>query len=205
MKKTYDETILSAYIDGELDAATMEEVDMLLEKDQAAARYILDTVRTTAQLRANANAVLPEEIPRRLLDTLSSRQIARSRRKTVMHKLLRVAAVLILGFLGFAIGLLMERIGGEDYPAVIAPLPARYSDVVNAALEFNLSGKSHEWRAPRGSIAVKVTPVKTYRNKAGVYYREYKLEVVTDNQLSKINGLAYRTAKGHWKTKVLYF
>ena len=205
MKKTYDETTLSAYIDGELDAATMKNVDRFIEKDQGAARYMLDTVRTTALLRANANAVLQEEIPQRLLDTLSPRQIAISRRKPTMRKLLRVAAVLILGFFGFGIGLLMERNVGGNYPAVIAPLPARYSDVVNAALEFNLSGKSREWKAPRGSVAVKVTPVKTYRNNAGVYYREYKLEVGTNSQLSKINGLAYRTAKGHWKTKVLYF
>ena len=38
MKKTYDETTLSAYIDGELDAATMKNVDRFIEKDQGAAR-----------------------------------------------------------------------------------------------------------------------------------------------------------------------
>lgn len=205
MKTTYDETILSAYIDGELDAVTMDEVDSILEKDPEASGYMLDTVRTTARLRAGMNAVLQEEVPRRLLDTLSPQQIARSRRKPVIRNLLRVAAVLILGFLGFGLGILMERNLGDNYPAVIAPLPARYSDVVDAALEFNLSGKSREWRAPRGSIALKVTPVRTYRDKAGVYYREYRLEVATGSRQSQINGLAYRTAEGKWTTKVLYF
>jgi anti-sigma factor RsiW len=205
MKKTYDETMLSAYIDGELDADTMDEVDLFLEKDQEAARYMLDTVRTTARLRANMNAVLQEEIPQRLLDTLSPQQIAGSRRKPVLRNLLRVAAILILGFFGFGIGILMERSTGQHFPAVIAPLPARYGDVVDAALEFNLSGKSREWRAPREAVAVKVTPVKTYRDKAGVYYREYSLEVATDAQHSQIKGLAYRTANGNWTTKVLYF
>lgn len=205
MKKTYDETILSAYIDGELDAATMGEVDSFLEKDREASGYMLDTIRTTARLKADMNAVLQEEVPQRLLDTLSPQQIARSRRKPLMRNLLRTAAVIILGIFGFGIGLLMERNTGENYPAQIAPLPARYSDVVNAALEFNLSGKSREWVAPRGSIDVKVTPVKTYRDQAGVYYREYRLELATGNRQSHVNGLAYRTAKGKWTTKVLYF
>ncbi len=205
MKKTYDETILSAYIDGELDAATMHDVDLFIEKDDAAARYMLDTVRTTALLRANMNAVLDEEIPQRLLDTLSPQQIARSRRKPVIRNLIRVAAVLVLGFFGFGLGILMERNTGEHFPAVIAPLPARYGDVVDAALEFNLSGKPREWQAPRAAVAITVTPVKTYRDKSGVYYREYKLEVATGAERSRINGLAYRTGNGKWKTKVLYF
>ena len=38
MKKTKDETMLSAYIDGELDAATMHEVDLFIEKDEEAAK-----------------------------------------------------------------------------------------------------------------------------------------------------------------------
>ena len=99
----------------------------------------------------------------------------------------------------------MERNTGQNYPAEIAPLPASYSNIVDAALEFNLSGKVHEWRAPGKAIAVKVTPVKTYRDKAGVYYREYKMEVVTGTHQSRVNGLAYRSAEGKWTTKVLYF
>ena len=205
MKKTYDETMLSAYIDGELDSATMHDVDIFIQKDDAAAKYVLETARTTALLRADMNAVLDEEIPQRLIDTLSPQQIVKSHRKPLIRNLIRVAAVLILGFFGFGIGILVERITGEHFPTEIAPLPARYSDVVDAALEFNLSGNPREWQAPRAAVAVTVTPVKTYRDKSGVYYREYKLEVATDAERSRINGLAYRTATGKWKTKVMYF
>jgi len=205
MKKTFDQKILSAYIDGELDAATMDEVNSFLEEDPQAASYVLETARTNALLRASMNAVLQEEIPQRLLDTLSPQQISRTRRKPLIRNLIRIAAVVIFGFLGFGLGTLMERSTGENYPAVIAPLPARYSEIVDAALEFNLSGKSREWTAPKGSIALKVTPVKTYRDKEGVYYREYRLEVATGTQRSQINGLAYRTANGNWATKVMYF
>jgi hypothetical protein len=47
--------------------------------------------------------------------------------------------------------------------------------------------------------------LKTYRDKAGVYYREYRLEVNRNNQTLQVNGLAYRAGKGAWKTKALYF
>ena len=205
MKKTYDETVLSAYVDGELDAATMSEVDSFLGQSPEAAGYVLDTVRTTARLKAAMNAVLQERLPQRLLDTLGPQRVVSARRKPIIRNLLRAAALLILGFLGFGLGILMERSAGENYPALIAPLPAPYSDIVDAALEFNLSGKSREWVAPGGSVAVKVTPVKTYRAQDGVYYREYRLELATDARQSRVNGVAYRTAQGKWTTKVLYF
>ena len=203
MKHLNHETMLSAYIDGELDTSTLNEVDLLLEKDQGAIRFILDAVRTTALLRAKMNDILHEDIPQRLFDTLSTRQISRSHRKALIPHLLRVAAVLILGLIGFGTGMLMERNAGDNFSAVITPLPAQYSHFVEAALENNLSGKPRELLAP--SARVTVTPIKTYRNKSGVYYREYHLEVVTRNERSQINGLAYRTGKGQWKTSALFF
>jgi len=205
MKQTYDETTLSAYLDGELDGAAMQAVDLDLETDAGARKYVLDATRTAALMRAEGNRVLKENIPQRLADALSSKPRAHSRRQPVMPHLIRIAAILLLAVLGFGTGMFVERKTTGNFPASIAPLPARYSQVVEAALEYNLSGKSREWRAPRGSVAVKVTPVKTYRDNAGVYYREYKLEVATDTQRSQINGLAYRTPDGKWTTKVLYF
>jgi hypothetical protein len=195
--------MLSAYLDGELDTTTLHEVDLLLEKDEGARRYILDSVRTTALLRAKMNDILHEDIPQHLFDTLNPRQISKSHRKALIPSLIRVAAVLILGLLGFGTGMLMERNVGENFSAVITPLPAQYSNVVEAALENNLSGKPREWLAPRARVTV--TPIKTYRNKSGVYYREYHLEVVTKTERSRINGLAYRTGKGQWKTSALFF
>ena len=205
MKHDDNEIMLSAYLDGELDAGKMFEADMLLEKDDAARRYVLDAVRTTAFLRADTNKVVHEELPQRLLESLGERQTAKPRPKPVLPHLLRVAAVLILGLLGFGGGMLLERFNESHLPAVITPLPSMYSDVVDKALEYNLSGTPQKWQAPGSAVAVTVTPVKTYRDKNGVYYREYRLEIASNNERSRINGLAYRTLKGHWKTKALFF
>ena len=70
MKQKKIETLLSAFLDGELDAADMSEADQLLEQDETAKKYVLETVRTTAFLRANMKDILHEKSPKRLLDTL---------------------------------------------------------------------------------------------------------------------------------------
>jgi surface antigen len=107
--------------------------------------------------------------------------------------------------LGFGSGIFLQRQTVEIVPTVMAPLPAQYSDVINTALEYNLSGKARQWRAPKTSTILTVTPVKTYRDKDGTYYREYKLEIASKTDRSQINGLAYRTLQGRWKTKALFF
>ena len=203
MKKTNDETMLSAYLDGELDPAAMSEADLRLEKDEAARRYVLATVRTTAFLRANLKSVLQEENPKRLLDTLGAEKFAKTHRKSGFPHLLRVAAVLVLGLLGFGSGILLERSTVVQFPAFINPLPEPYSEVVGKALEYNLSGTPQKWRAPGGTVDVTVTPVRTYRDKNGVYYREYKMEIASTTERSQLNGLAYRRLKGDWETKAL--
>lgn len=201
----YDDRTLSAYIDGELDPTTMREVDRYLEKDEGAKRFVLEATRTAALLRAETCSVRQEEVPERLLAPLRSRRISGLHRRPIFSALLRSAAVLIIGLLGFGSGILMERKTIEILPAMMAPLPAQYSDVVNTALEYNLSGTPRQWRAPNSLISLTVTPVKTYRDKGGVYYREYKLEIANEADRSQISGLAYRTLKGNWKTKALFF
>jgi len=201
----YDEMTLSAYIDGELDPTAMREVDRRLETDGDAKRFVLEATRTTALLRANTRSIRQQEVPERLLAPLRSRRICGLHRRPVFSALLRSAALLIIGLLGFGSGILLERKTVEFVPAMIAPLPARYSDVVNTALEYNLSGTPRQWRAPNSTLILTVTPVKTYRDKGGVFYREYKLEIASEANRSQINGLAYRTIKGNWKTKALFF
>ena len=95
----------------------------------------------------------------------------------------------------------------KDLPfsAAMAPFPAQYSHVIEEALENNVSGTSRQWQEPRSTLIVDVTPVRTYRDKDGTYYREYRLEVNSANERSQLNGLAYRDVNGRWQTKVLYF
>lgn len=205
MNQQFDELTLSAYIDGELDPATMQEVEVFLEKDPNARKYVLKVLRTTARLRSTMNEALHADVPEHLIDAVRSHPAKKERRTFMRHPFLRTAAAVVLVLLGFGAGTILDRQSKDILPVLSAPLPALYSHVVDQALEFNRSGISKEWQAPQDPLAVTVTPVKTYRDKSGRYFREYRLEISTAKARRQINGLAYRTAGGKWKTKAVFY
>ena len=202
MKSQYDEITLSAYIDGELDSETMHAVEIFIQENEDARRYIFEAVNVNAHLRASMNAALHAEIPQRLMNAVNKRPAKRSDRFT---PLLRIAAAIVLVLVGLGAGTLMNPDKDLPFSAAIAPFSTRYSHVIEEALENNVSGTSRQWQEPRSTHMVAVTPVRTYRDKQGIYYREYRLEVSTANERSQLNGLAYRDVNGKWQTKVLYF
>jgi hypothetical protein len=205
MNQQFDELTLSAYIDGELDQATMSEVEIFLKKDENARKYVLNAIRTAARLRSSMNAVLHEPVPERLISTIHPQAEKKVPKRVIVHPFFRIAALIILVLLGFGAGSYWERDGNGNFSVAITPLPTRYSQVVDQALENNLSGTPVEWQSHLSPVIVSVTPVKTYRDKSGLYYREYRLEVSSERESQKINALAYRTAKGKWKTKAVFY
>ncbi len=205
MNQQFDELTLSAYIDGELDPDTMREVDSFLEQDKDAQKYVLNAVRATARLRSFMNGDLKENIPEQLVAAIRPQPPKEERRKAAINPLLRMAAAILLVLLGFGTGSFLKRDGNGDFSMLTAAMPARYSQVVDQALEYNLSGTPREWHAPRSAVTISVTPVKTYRDGSGLYYREYRLEVRAERESRQIKGLAYRTAEGKWKTKAVFY
>ncbi len=202
MKTQFDEITLSSYIDGELDTETMHAVDMYIQENEEAKCYILQTVKVNADLRASMNATLHEEIPGQLLDAVKNVPKKETGR---FAPLLRIAAAIVLVFIGLGAGTFMRSNKDLSFSTAMMPLPARYSHVIEEALENNVSGTSHQWQEPQSTLRVDVTPVKTYRDKQGVFYREYRLEITSANERSQLNGVAYRDDSGKWQTKVLYF
>lgn len=205
MNQQFDELTLSAYIDGELDPATMLEVDAFLEKDANARLYVLNVLRSTARLRGAMNSTLHEGVPEHLKAAIQSHPAKKKSRSFVHQPFLRMAAAIVLVVLGFGAGTFLNRQSQIPLPALSGSLPAAYSHVVNQALEFNRSGIAKEWQAPQDSLAVTVTPVKTYRDKNGRYFREYRLEITTAQERKQIKGLAYRTGDGKWKTRAVFY
>lgn len=204
MTRQFDEITLSAYVDGELDPATMREVEAFVETDADARKYIVNAVKTTARLRAFANEALVEAVPERLTSVIGPRPKNEKGRRPALHTLFRMAAAVVLVLLGFGAGSLMLPNGAGQFSALVTPFPASYSRVVDEALEHNLSGSPRQWQAPGDPLAITVTPVRTYRDKNGQYFREYRLEVVSENERRQVNGLAYREG-GKWKTKAVFY
>ena len=204
MIKEFDEITLSSYVDGELDAESMRQVEAFVESDSEARKYVVNAIRTTARLRESMNKVLYEEVPVQLIDTIFPKQKNKGRPSTVFQPLLRMAAAIVLILLGFGAGWLIPIKGDEPAFTMPTPFPAAYNRIVQEAMEFNVSGAPRKWQSPKNQAVIIVTPVKTYRDQHGQYFREFRMEVSTANQSRQVNGLAYRQ-KGEWKTKAVYF
>ena len=204
MTRKFDDLTLSSYVDGELDPESMRQVEDFLESDAAARKYVLNAIITTARLRESMNKVFYEEVPERLTATIFTRQKNKGRLSAALQPAFRMAAGFMLIALGFGAGWLVPTKG--DQPALTMPLPfpTAYNRVVNNAMEYNLSGAPRQWQSPGNQAVIIVTPIKTYRDSSGQYFREFRMEVSTATERRQISGLAYRQ-NGEWKTKAVYF
>ena len=205
MTRQFDERTLSAFLDGELDDAAMQEVDEFLQKDRDAREYVLNAARTTAFLRAASNTILHEEVPERLVAAVKSSGDRDGRHKPGVRNLFRIAAAIVLILFGYGAANLFMNNALRQLPVAVAPVLQQYGHVVDAALENNLSGNPRKWSEPQQPTMIMVTPVKTYRDSKNIFYREYRLEIMVDNQHQQVNGLAYRSGSGKWITKALFF
>ena len=205
MTRQFDERTLSAYLDGELDDTTMQEVDEFLQKDSNARDYVLNAARTTAFLKAASNAILHEEVPEHLVAAVKSPENRKGRPKPIIRNLFRIAAAIVLVLFGYGAANLFMNNQLKQLRVAVAPVLQQYSHVVDAALEHNLSGNPRRWSEPQQPTIIMVTPVKTYRDRKNIYYREYRLEILADDQRQQVSGLAYRSGSGKWITKALFF
>jgi hypothetical protein len=204
MTRQFDEAKLSAYLDGELEPSEMVTVEALMENSKDARRQLLQAVGTTARLRAAMRPVLDEPIPERLANVLASRPPADGSRHRLTAFFQLAAAVLLL-VVGFGAGTMLRQTAQDQAPILAALPPGPYLPVVNETLENNLSGTSRTWAPVHGTAAVTVTPVRTYRDTSGRYFREYRLEINADHHITRISALAYRESRGNWKTKAVFF
>jgi anti-sigma factor RsiW len=182
----------------------MGQVEAFLESDAAARKYVLNAIITTARLRESMNKVFYEEVPDRLTDTIFARQKNKGRLSAALQPAFRMAAGFMLIALGFGAGWLVPPKGDQPTLTVPLPFPTAYNRVVNNAMEYNLSGAPRQWQAPGNQAVIVVTPIKTYRDSSGQYFREFRMEVSTATERRQISGLAYRQ-NGEWKTKAVYF
>ena len=127
------------------------------------------------------------------------------RESRIIRNLFRIAAAIVLVLFGYGAANLFMNNQLKQLRVAVAPVLQQYSHVVDAALEHNLSGNPRRWSEPQQPTIIMVTPVKTYRDRKNIYYREYRLEILADDQRQQVSGLAYRSGSGKWITKALFF
>lgn len=204
MTTEFDHLTLSAYVDGELDRPTMRDVESFLDRDAQARRFVLDAMRTTVLLRAGSNDALNEPVPERLRQIFAQPAGVASFWRAIRFPAFKLAAAFALVVIGVGLGLFYKT-GIELAPQQpFHLLPTTYQQVINQSLENHLSGDPLSLDLDTGGQRIVITPIKTYRNPDGHYYRGYYLELITDNSRQRFKGMAYRTGRSEWRTTALF-
>ena len=73
------------------------------------------------------------------------------------------------------------------------------NECMRKALDAAPDQKEIAWRNPDADAQYKVTPVRSYENRAGRYCREYITEAVIGGRTEKAYGTACRQPDGSWE------
>ena len=204
MTTRFDHLTLSAYVDGELDRKTMREVERFLDRDAQARQFVLDAMHATVLLRAGGNEAVREPVPERLRQVFARSPKSAFAWRDMRWPALRLAAAVALVVVGAGLGLIFNP--GGPPPSIGLPgplLPAAYQQAINQSLENHLSGDPLAVDLDGGRRIV-ITPIKTYRNPEGQYYRGYDMELFNGGAQEKFRGMAYRAGNAEWRTTAFY-
>lgn len=203
-----DDTTLIAYVDGELDPTTTEEVEAELERSPELRRVVSELRESTALVRAAYNHVMYEPLPalpRPSLDEAGARRLGASGSGWGMLLAASLAALVIGGVSGhLSTRYTIESELGRAQLAR-ATQEAAVQQVFMRALEKSLSGTTVSWRDPDGQDRLEVTPVRTFRVKSGQFCRQFERTQVVQGVARSDQGIACREAGGYWRTRMQFF
>ncbi len=174
-----DQELLSAYIDGGLDDAAMNAVEVRLENDAVFAARLQRLIQSDAQVQAAFAGVLTEPVPPRLTATASGRPEASNDNRRFWFAGGAIAASMALA---------LAVMGGQRGSVVPGS-----SDPISVALEGTPSLKPVVIPG-KGTL----TPQMSFASKDGSYCRVFDLDGASETQ----SGLACRTRKG-WAIEAL--
>jgi hypothetical protein len=197
-KPVWSEDQVHAYVDGELDAASVAKLEADGRNDAALAARIAQQRSLRALLQGQFDAVLAEPVPQRLQDVLTGGQTSKvtpigfasparssaTRAKWSAREWSAIAATLVFGAL---LGALTLREFGTSLPIASASGQLVASGYLDAALTGQLSGTAGEANAARIGLS--------FRAASGEICRTFALQAGS-------SGLACRRG-GHWTVQML--
>ncbi len=209
MRELHESTLV-AYVDGELDAETVAEVERALATDPQSRELVRALRESSTVLRSALNEVVHKPVPEALIDTVwaSPRAAPRPLRWHERWAVpAAVAASLVALIIGFGGGYFA---GGSSNPegmtgAQIASLrlQTQIERTREETLENELSGTTIRWQDPSGEGSLMVTPVRTYRQEGGGYCREFREEWRIGDRIEARQGLSCRERGGRWEPRYL--
>ena len=95
-----------------------------------------------------------------------------------------------------AAGTLLGALAGAS---IAQSMDTADNECISKALDAAPDHKEIAWRNPDADAQYKVTPVRSYENRAGRYCREYITEAVIGGRTEKVYGTACRQPDGAWE------
>ncbi len=194
---------LNAYVDGELDEPSGEEVTRLAASDTAVGSLVNDLKAVDALAQQALAPALDDPIPQRLRDALDPPP-ARPRLASGVWQMRVAAAVAVLA-VGLGAGYLAARHNTAVTIAELerhnAQLAAALAVATERALEYQPSGQSVSQSAGAPDWRVTVTPLQTYRTAGDHYCRSVRQEIVRDGSLQEVTGVWCRVDKERWQAR----
>lgn len=203
MIKQEEKNRLSQYLDGELEPSQMDIEEENIQNNKHAQTYILQNAIGTARFKQAMKSDLKKS-ESNISDNYTDPILKFDKSNKSNHLWYQIAACFIIFFLGSGIGLLYtEKIVKPESPFIITSIPMEYRPVINHALEFEKSGISYNSKAQEHRLIV--TPIRTFKNKNGKYFREYQLQIELNGHLQKVKCVAFRSGPKEWSTIALFF
>lgn len=192
MTQDWTEEEVAAYVDGSLNETDAARVRALLASDPAARAAAEEIERSNALLRRAFDDVIAEPPPARLRAAILGEpgKVAFLRRRPSTWTPVAMAASIAL-LVGVGLGLGGGWIGGAG-TGQIALGDAPSASPLQIALENRASGTAVNGR---------ITPMLTFRDKAGRYCREF--EAADDRPGELTFGIACRTAPAVWRVEIV--
>jgi len=205
-QKPWVESMLVAYVDGQLDAAQTAVVDDIIREDPEA-RTIVSVLRGSGEaLRVAFNRPLQEKVPARLLAALGASEAGGAKAKVVPLRrparslplrqvLTAVAASIAILFIGIGIGYLRFA-----PPSIIEPAATpggAFESTLYTALEGDEFGAAFRYDDVGGRSGT-VTVVGKVAASFGDTCREFRHDWADARGKGAETGVACRSAAGDW-------
>lgn len=210
--RVWAESLLVAYVDGQLDAAQAQAVEDAL-RDDAEARAIVGVLRGSASAVKQAyDEALERPLPAGLRDlfadvpsdaaTPSAEIVAFRPRRAAMQRLLPLAASIAALLIGFGAGYISFGDRAGFTPAGEEPRGELYLAALQRALDTPGTGVAQDYADAAAGISGKVTVVGPVATANLGDCREFRHDAVSGSKTAASFGIACPGAAGSWVVEV---
>jgi len=183
--------LISAYKDGELDAAQARSAQQLITHDAEAKQFWEELLELDRLLRSAFDPILDRPIPAKLLAAVEK---PAKRHHSRLFVPLALAASLAL----VAILIVRQSALDQQMQDQLSMMKLEIAQLRNETLENIPSGSAASWIAPVGQTRAQVIPLKTYRTKGNQFCREYEERIEDARGVEVRRGIACRAGKSDW-------